>query len=345
LKKDVFRESLLSLSSLISKKDMENSMSPSEFLENLKKAECNIALLSKTELLLINSIPAYLEQDKNTRDYLLRRFASKLIFHPLHTILLFDYEPIKCLQWLQIYISVFDNTLRQFIKETVLECLQDKRRIEHPSNELKYIIELIRKHSFQNTTSDNDSNFSVPYFFTGTNQIPSSDKFISSFFIAYGLKKTDSQLLLELIGKIGIKETHNILGVKASKASISDSKKHENLELHQFFKEPSQFRQVIEILADKDFCDRHTYVWKDQSKGNKETFAALMKDLHFKGYLNRDYSKNGVELKEIAQTTFKLSISQTTARKASHDKLDTNLKELIPYASTLPELPKLPLAE
>lgn len=129
------------------------------------------------------------------------------------------------------------------------------------------------------------------------------------------------------------------------KVNTSTVTEQKPLELIDFFKESSLYIKVIGILADAGYYDRNSRIWKDRSNGNKETFAALMKDLYFKGYLKSDFSKDGSELKEIARNTFNLSISQTTARKASHDKLDTNLKELIPYACTLPELPKLPLAE
>lgn len=121
------------------------------------------------------------------------------------------------------------------------------------------------------------------------------------------------------------------------KQTVTGKKEQKPLQLIDLFKEPSQFNQIIEILADKSFCDRHSYVWKDQSKGNKATFAALMKDLYNKLYLKRDFSKDGIELKEIAKNTFSLSIGSDYARKAKHDNLDANLKELIPYASTLPK--------
>lgn len=103
-------------------------------------------------------------------------------------------------------------------------------------------------------------------------------------------------------------------------------------QLIDLFEKPLLFPKIIKILADNDYCDRHTYVWKDSGSGNKGIFAALMKNLHHKEYLRRDFN-NAEEIVEIAINTFKFKISARTVRGSN---LSDDLKDLIPYASSLP---------
>lgn len=109
-------------------------------------------------------------------------------------------------------------------------------------------------------------------------------------------------------------------------------KKSEKVNLMLLFKEPSKYLKVIEILANKGYCDKHTKKWIDKSGAYKKTFAGLMKDLFTKDYLKRELTNK--EIINIGEYTFGVKLEERTIHKAYLPEIKGQ-EAILPYASTL----------
>lgn len=102
--------------------------------------------------------------------------------------------------------------------------------------------------------------------------------------------------------------------------------------LDQLFEQTSKFLAVMQILVSEKLIEPNTYIWKDTTKGNKAFLAALIKDLHAKGYYKdkKPPEINTIEL--ICRNTFQWKIGIDTIKRAKPSGFDLSF---IPPASTV----------
>jgi len=105
-----------------------------------------------------------------------------------------------------------------------------------------------------------------------------------------------------------------------------------NKGLEMFFESISKYKYVMELLVSENHVHPNTYIWKDESNGNKSFLAALIKDLHGKNYYKLNIKPTNIETKGICQESFGRNISLDTIKKSHSKSFDFTF---IPYASEI----------
>jgi hypothetical protein len=119
-----------------------------------------------------------------------------------------------------------------------------------------------------------------------------------------------------------VKSLHSEQQSKSYKRGIHD--------LKDAFENASQYIAIMNLLADKMYCQPKTHVWKDKKKGYKCFLVALLKDLHLKGYYRNKKELKHEEIKRVAQNTFGVNMSIDTIKRA---EVNSASLSFIPYAS------------
>ena len=104
------------------------------------------------------------------------------------------------------------------------------------------------------------------------------------------------------------------------------------LKLNIVFESTSKYKQIMELLVEKEHCQPHIYIWKDEKKGNKGFLVAILKYLHKQGYYKKNRRLTNEEIRQIAKNTFGCTIGIDTVK---HTKPDNPGLKFIPLASTL----------
>jgi hypothetical protein len=102
--------------------------------------------------------------------------------------------------------------------------------------------------------------------------------------------------------------------------------------LEYFFDSISKYKIIMDLLVEKDYCQAHTYIWKDENNGKKGFLAAVIKYLHTQGYYKKNRQPSNDQIKEIALNTFGLKISIDTVKKSKLDQYDVSF---IPVSTTI----------
>lgn len=119
-------------------------------------------------------------------------------------------------------------------------------------------------------------------------------------------------------------------------SQIKESKKDELPEkLESLFESISKYKTVMEILVTKELIHSNTYLWKDETKGNKAFLAALIKDLRGKKYFKADIQLTPVQIKNICVNSFGWKIAIDTIKHAKAENFDFSF---IPLSSTIPQI-------
>lgn len=102
--------------------------------------------------------------------------------------------------------------------------------------------------------------------------------------------------------------------------------------LEELFSSLSKYKQVMEILVSNNCVQPNTYFWKDNKKGNKSFVAAIIKDLHGKGYFKSNKKPTNTQIQQICTNTFGWDVGLETIKRA---RCDNFVLDFIPLASTL----------
>lgn len=102
--------------------------------------------------------------------------------------------------------------------------------------------------------------------------------------------------------------------------------------LDQLFGHTSKFLAVMQILVSEKLIEPNTYIWKDTTKGNKAFLAAIIKDLHAKGYYKDKKPPENDTIELICRNTFQWKIGIDTIKRAKPSGFDLSF---IPPASTV----------
>ena len=104
----------------------------------------------------------------------------------------------------------------------------------------------------------------------------------------------------------------------------------EKLEL--LFKSISKYNTIMEILVSKNLVQPNTYIWKDEKKGNKSYLAALIKNLHSKGYYKENTRPTNPQIMAICKNSFGWDVGLDTIKHINALDFDFTF---IPIASTI----------
>ncbi len=102
--------------------------------------------------------------------------------------------------------------------------------------------------------------------------------------------------------------------------------------IETLFESISKYKTIMELLVSKKYVSPHTYVWMDDTKGNKGYLAALVKDLHGKGYYKDKKRPSNEQIKKICKESFGWEVGIDTIKKVKAKNFDF---KFIPVASTI----------
>ena len=94
----------------------------------------------------------------------------------------------------------------------------------------------------------------------------------------------------------------------------------------------SKYKYVMKLLGDKGLVYHNTYIWKDETKGNKACLAALIKDWHGKKYYKGNTRPTNEQIKETCKIFFGLDVSIDTIKRTKANDFEFSF---IPIASTI----------
>ena len=123
------------------------------------------------------------------------------------------------------------------------------------------------------------------------------------------------------------KEVAEIAFKKSSPAPAQNPKK-----LSEAFESISKYQYIMNLLVERQYCHPHTFIWKDDGKGNKELLAAIIKQLHSLGYYKENCRPTNEQIRIIAKNTFGWEVAIDTIKKAKPGHFDLTF---IPIASTI----------
>ncbi len=101
--------------------------------------------------------------------------------------------------------------------------------------------------------------------------------------------------------------------------------------LSETFEDILKYQKVMELLVSKEFCQAHTYLWKDRKVGYKMTLVRILKQLHVQGYYQGNKSLSHDEIKAIANNTFGVQLGIDTVKKSFPGPAEA----FIPVSTTL----------
>ena len=107
---------------------------------------------------------------------------------------------------------------------------------------------------------------------------------------------------------------------------------NENLTLLDLFESVSKYNYIMNLLADKGYCQPNTYIWKDEMKGNKGLLAAIIKYLHKQGYYKNNKKPTNEQIILIAKNTFGWELKIDTVKRTNPNNFDLSF---IPQSSTI----------
>ncbi|MGP8216482.1 MAG: hypothetical protein ACLQQ4_13015 [Bacteroidia bacterium] len=102
--------------------------------------------------------------------------------------------------------------------------------------------------------------------------------------------------------------------------------------LSDIFSDEAKYKYIMNLLVDKGYCQKETFIWKDGKKGNKGLLAAIIKQLHPQGYYKDNKKPSNEQIQEIAKNTFGCEISISTIEKSNSTTYDVSF---IPLAATI----------
>ena len=142
------------------------------------------------------------------------------------------------------------------------------------------------------------------------------------------------QELTEKVGeqrhKINV-DANEVVNTKSVGRKINKSKSDESLTLSDIFDEISKYKTIMEILVNQKLIHSGTYIWKDETKGNKGYLASLIKNLHGKQYFKGNAKPTSKQIELICKNTFGWNVSDGTIKHTKPDDFDFSF---IPPAST-----------
>lgn len=117
---------------------------------------------------------------------------------------------------------------------------------------------------------------------------------------------------------------------KRNKKTIPD----ENITLVEFFESVSKYKEVMEMLVDKNYCQANTYIWSDfnTSRTNRRTVISVIKYLQSQGYYKSNMRFTNEQIKGIAKNTFGVEASLSLIKQHKVNNVEV---KFIPIASTL----------
>lgn len=160
------------------------------------------------------------------------------------------------------------------------------------------------------------------------------EQFISSFnsfFSSYSAEVYGKYFLY----KQWLEEKLNELNKEfAPQLSEKETDQEKLLTLDKVFESISKYKFIMELLANNEFIQPNTYIWKDEKRSNKATLISVLKILHKQGFYKNNKELKHYEIKDIALNTFGIGISISHIKQ---HKLNTAEKavKLIPIASTV----------
>ncbi len=119
-------------------------------------------------------------------------------------------------------------------------------------------------------------------------------------------------------------------GILATNKNNQPSTPPGRLEL--IFDSISKFKSIMELLVKEKLVVEHTYIWKDEGKGNKSYLAAFIKALHGKGYYKDDKMPTNNQIKSICINSFGWYVGIDTIKRAKSINFDFSF---IPPASSI----------
>ena len=102
--------------------------------------------------------------------------------------------------------------------------------------------------------------------------------------------------------------------------------------LEHLFEHISKYKKVMEILVSRSLVEPTTYIWKDESKGNKAYLAAFIKDLHAKGFYKNNTRPTNEQIRQICKTSFGWDVGIDTVKHTKASDFDFTF---IPMASII----------
>jgi hypothetical protein len=103
----------------------------------------------------------------------------------------------------------------------------------------------------------------------------------------------------------------------------SDDKK-KIITFPDLFEDEAKYERILNLLVEKGYCQADTFIWKDETNGNKGFLVAILKHLHKLKYYKGNQRPTSQQIKEIAKDTFGLKISLDTIKRARPDQFDVS---------------------
>jgi len=106
-------------------------------------------------------------------------------------------------------------------------------------------------------------------------------------------------------------------------------KKPEYTKLIEAFETTSKYHKIMNLLADKEYCEHNTFIWNK----DKGILIFLLKFLHKRKYYKDNRKLKNSEIVNIALNTFGISLSVSYVKQYKEE--DSPIKKLIPIEYTL----------
>jgi len=187
-----------------------------ELLEKLDKAlkDLEILLLYEGNVDIYNKVTEFVKVNYNLdekefkegvspdkiHDKLVFNVLEDLIFKPVLPVYIFAKKPLKCVEWIKVFLSKYEKTFSSFLLKMIIIVLNDFRRFPKNIPQLKIIISKLNSFDIDGEKESPKENIGWIKFFTGGTTLPIKD-FIEAHLSIHGFLASESEIVREFVNE------------------------------------------------------------------------------------------------------------------------------------------------
>jgi len=107
---------------------------------------------------------------------------------------------------------------------------------------------------------------------------------------------------------------------RKSPKSKNDDPEIPPLNLVDVFESVSKYKYVMDLLVENEYIMAGTHFWENNFAGHKTFVAALIKNLHLKGYYKENKKPPTQQIIDIGKNTFGIELGNSTVINAPNDR-------------------------